>query len=82
MVDVTLIVSSLNISTLVPSTYNDIEEDEFSKWGANVVIYANHMLRASYLAMNQVAESILKNSRSANIEKKISSIKDLLKYSL
>ena len=66
----------------VPSSYSKTYEKDLIKNGFNLVIYANHMLRASYLAMNQVAESILKNSRSANIEKKISSIKDLLKYSL
>jgi phosphoenolpyruvate mutase len=66
----------------VPSSYSKTYEKDLARNGFNVVIYANHMLRASYLAMNQVAESILKNSRSSNIEKKISSIKDLLKYSL
>ena len=66
----------------VPSSYSKTYEKDLIRNGFSVVIYANHMLRASYLAMNQVAESILKNSRSANIEKKISSIKDLLKYSL
>ena len=66
----------------VPSSYSKTYEKDLIRNGFSVVIYANHMLRASYLAMNQVAESILKNSRSANIEKKISSIKELLKYSL
>ena len=31
--------------------------------GFNVVIYANHILRASYLSMNNVAEEILKNGK-------------------
>jgi phosphoenolpyruvate phosphomutase / 2-hydroxyethylphosphonate cytidylyltransferase len=66
----------------VPSSYSKTHEKELIKNGFDVVIYANHMLRASYQAMNQVAESILKNGRSSNIEKKISSVKDLLKYSL
>tara|TARA_B100000780_G_C21094941_1_gene441512 strand:+ start:308 stop:1606 length:1299 start_codon:yes stop_codon:yes gene_type:complete len=66
----------------VPSSYSKTHEKELIKNGFDVVIYANHMLRASYHAMNQVAESILKNGRSSNIEKKISSVKDLLKYSL
>ena len=63
---------------LVPSTYNDIEEDEFSKWGANVVIYANHMLRASYPAMKYVAESILLNKKSSNVNDLCMPIKQIL----
>ena len=31
---------------VVPSTYNHIKEKEFINWGVNIVIYANHMLRA------------------------------------
>ena len=35
---------------LVPTTYNQFTEKELGEWGANVIIYANHMLRASYPA--------------------------------
>jgi len=50
---------------VVPSTFNHIKETEFIKWGINIVIYANHMLRSSYPAMLKVAKSILKNERSS-----------------
>ena len=63
---------------LVPSTYNSIKEEEFIKWGANIVIYANHMLRASYPAMLRVAESILKNSRSLEASEDCMPIKEIL----
>ena len=33
---------------LVPTTYNRFTEAELHAWGANIIIYANHMLRASY----------------------------------
>lgn len=49
---------------LVPTTYNQFAEMELAKWGANIVIYANHMLRASYPAMLRCAESILHEERS------------------
>ena len=49
---------------VVPTTYNHITEDELAEWGVNVVIYANHLLRAAYPAMVQCAESILANGRS------------------
>ena len=48
----------------VPSTYNQVKEDELIDNGFNIVIYANHMLRASYPAMQNVALKILKNGRS------------------
>ena len=46
---------------LVPTTYNQFTETEFHHWGANVIIYANHMLRAAYPAMLKAAQSILTN---------------------
>ena len=48
----------------VPTTYNQFTEDELADWGVNVVIYANHMLRAAYPAMVNCAKSILTNRRS------------------
>ncbi len=63
---------------LVPSTYNHIKESDFIKWGANIVIYANHMLRSSYPAMVDVAKSILNNSRSSDANELTMSIKEIL----
>ena len=40
---------------LVPTTYNQFTEKELAGWGANIIIYANHMLRASYPAMLKAA---------------------------
>ena len=48
---------------VVPTTFNHITEDEFAKWGVNIVIYANHMLRSAYPAMVHCAESILEHGR-------------------
>ncbi len=63
---------------LVPTTYNKFTEDELASWGANVVIYANHMLRASYPAMKKAAESILENSRSLEADNMCMPIKEIL----
>jgi phosphoenolpyruvate mutase len=63
---------------VVPSTFNHITEEEFSKMGVNVVIYANHMLRASYPAMMDVAKSILANGRSSDADDKCMPIKEIL----
>ena len=49
---------------VVPSSYNSVTEDILIEKGANIVIYANHLLRSAYPAMVKTAESILKNKRS------------------
>ena len=63
---------------VVPSTFNHITETEFQQWGINIVIYANHMLRASYPAMLDVAKSILTHNRSFNANEKCMPIKEIL----
>ena len=62
----------------VPSTYSKVNERELIKNGFKMVIYANHLLRAAYPAMENAALSILRDSKSSKIEKKIISIKKIL----
>ena len=62
----------------VPSTYSRTTESMLIKNGFKIVIYANQMLRASYPAMENVAKTILKNQRSYELEKKISSVKEVI----
>ncbi len=63
---------------VVPTSYNQITATELGEAGVNVVIYANHMLRAAYPGMNNVAKSILENDRSLEAEKELLSIKEIL----
>ena len=63
---------------VVPTTYNHITEDELAEWGVNVVIYANHLLRAAYPAMVKCAESILANGRSLEANELCMPIKQIL----
>jgi phosphoenolpyruvate phosphomutase len=63
---------------VVPTSYNQITANELAKVGVNVVIYANHMLRAAYPGMLETAKSILKHDRSFEIEKKLLPIKEIL----
>lgn len=63
---------------VVPTTYNQFTEEELHGWGINVVIYANHMLRASYPAMYKVAQTILENSRSLETDSMCMPIKQIL----
>jgi phosphoenolpyruvate phosphomutase len=64
---------------VVPSSYNRVMDHELEAHGVKVIIYANHMLRASYKAMDKVARAILANGRTAEIEDDIISIKQILK---
>lgn len=62
----------------VPTSYTQISFDALKEAGFNVVIYANHMLRSSYLAMQNVALQILKNGRSHEVEPVCLGVKDIL----
>lgn len=48
----------------VPSTYAQISEPELAAHGVNVVIYANHLLRAAYPAALKTAQRILECERA------------------
>ena len=63
---------------VVPTSFNSVTIEEFIDLGVNVVISANHMLRAAYPAMVRVAGSILKNGRSLEAEPDCMSIKEIL----
>lgn len=64
---------------VVPTTYNSVTEEELKAAGANVVIYANHLLRAAYPAMVATAESILRHGRSLEADDHLMPIKDILR---
>ena len=44
----------------------------------NIIIYANHLLRASYPSMVDVASKILEDSNSVRASEKCISIKEIL----
>src|SRR5690554_2072546 len=63
---------------VVPSSYNQVTEDELQARGVNIVIYANQLLRSAYPAMVDTAKSILTHQRSAECDERMLSIKDIL----
>lgn len=63
---------------VVPTTYNQVRESEFKEHKINVVIYANHMLRAAFPAMQKVVTSVLENERCYEASQDFMSIKDIL----
>ena len=79
VIDITFNKSKFSIPLVaVPSTYSRVYEKDLVKNGFKVVIYANHLLRAAYPAMNLVATKILENGRSFEIENKIIPIKEII----
>lgn len=69
---------SRKILVAVPTSYNRVTEDELVAHGVNVVIYANHLLRAAYPAMMKTAQSILENGRSFEVDENLLPIKDVI----
>ena len=65
---------------VVPTSFNSVTVEEFIEMGVNVVITANHMLRAAYPAMLKVAKSVLENGRSFEAEPDCMPIKEILEF--
>jgi phosphoenolpyruvate phosphomutase len=64
---------------VVPSTYSHMKELDLKDLGIDVIIYANHLLRAAYPAMTEAAKSILINSRAKEVSEKLCMpIKDII----
>ncbi len=61
----------------VPTTYNQYKEEELSSLGFDIVIHANHQLRASYKAMHETATMILESERSMEADSSIASVKEV-----
>lgn len=62
----------------VPTSYNQVYDHVLGEHGFNIVIYANHLLRASYPAMREVVNSILKHGRSVEVDEQLIGINEIL----
>lgn len=72
---------SQNSSTplvVVPTSFNKITASELGDAGINVVIYANHLLRAAYPSMLKTAQTILRNDRAYECEDQLMPISQIL----
>lgn len=63
---------------VVPTSFNQVYEDEFAKRGVSIVIYANHLIRSAYPAMMDTANLILEKERCLEADEKCLSIKKIL----
>ena len=64
---------------LVPTSFNSIKEEEWKKLGANIIIYANQLMRAEVPAMQKAAESILENHRAEECDAMLMPFKDIIR---
>ena len=63
---------------VVPTSFNTVTEEELSKHGGNIVIYANQLMRAAFPAMRQTAEVILKNHRALEADEMLMPFKEII----
>ena len=63
---------------VIPTTFNTVTEEEFEQRGVNIVIYANHLTRSGFPAMQKVAETILTNHRAKEADDLCMPIKEIL----
>ncbi len=59
--------------------YADTPTDLFREWGVNLIIWANHNLRASIGAMQATCKQIKQEESVANVEKKVVSVKEVFR---
>ena len=64
---------------LVPTSFNSVTEEEWKERGANIIIYANQLMRAEVPAMQKAAEMILKNHRAEECDAMLMPFKDIIR---
>ena len=64
---------------LVPTSFNSIKEEEWKERGANIIIYANQLMRAEVPAMQKAAEMILQNHRAQECDAMLMPFKDIIR---
>jgi phosphoenolpyruvate phosphomutase len=72
-----------SIVVIAPTTYDDVHFDDFALAGVNLVLCANHSLRASVRAMEQTCQKILHKRRLSAVRDMVCSMDglfDMLDY--
>jgi phosphoenolpyruvate phosphomutase len=62
----------------VPTSYSRTHFNDLEDGGFNMVIYANHMLRSAYMAMQSVASDILRYGRTHEVEPACLGVNEIL----
>lgn len=64
----------------VPTTYSSTSESTLEEAGFNIVIYANHLIRSSLLAMSTTSRGILQNLQTDAVSELLLPIEELLRF--
>ena len=64
---------------VVPTSFNQVTEEELSSHGVNIVIYANQLMRAAFPVMQKTAEDILKAHRAKEVDATLMPFKDIIR---
>ena len=64
---------------VVPTSFNQVTEEELHSHGVNIVIYANQLMRAAFPVMKQTAEGILKAHRALEVDSTLMPFKDIIR---
>lgn len=62
----------------VPTAYSHMSEADLQALGFQIVIYANHLIRSAFPAMQRTAREILEHQRAKEAEAQCMSVKDIL----
>jgi phosphoenolpyruvate mutase len=63
---------------VVPTSFNQITENELAAHGVNIVIYANQLTRSAFPAMEQTAKDILRYHRAKEVDDRLMPIKNII----
>lgn len=63
---------------VVPTSFHSVTEEELYACGANIVIYANQLLRSAFPAMMDTAQCILEHHRAQEADERCMSIREIL----
>ena len=64
---------------LVPTSFNSVTEEEWKELGANIIIYANQLMRAEVPAMQKAAETILEHHRAEECDEFLMPFKEIIR---
>lgn len=62
---------------LIPTAYNHVTGAELYQRGAQLIIHGNHMVRASFRAMTDAAQSLLEHDRSLEADEICAPVKEV-----
>ena len=64
---------------IVPTMYHGVPVERFAELGVSLVIWANHLVRASVSAMQETAASIMKHRSVGQLEESIASVGEIFR---